>query len=189
MAEIELVYPLDWFFPKVSALYSSGDRNPMSHEATGFDGIFDNPNFAGGAFSYFQREAPAPFGTALKNQFTFYPDLRNKFSQDSNSVNPGLLLLNTGFDARLTSRIAMAVNFNYYEMIDPEPVELLAKTTNLSKDLGFEVNVAFIYKPLVVDNVQITIGAAALMPGDGLKQLNQSSDTLYTMFIDFTTFY
>jgi hypothetical protein len=189
MAEVELVYPIDWFFPKVSFLYASGDRHVKSGTATGFDAPFDNPNFAGGGFSYFQREAPAPNGAALKNQFTFYPDLRNKFFAPQNAVNPGLLLFNTGFNANLTSRANLQFNVNYYQLIDPEPWEVFSKTNNVGRSLGLEANLGVVYKPLIVDNVAITIGVSGLMPGDAIRDVSNQGNVLYTMFLDVTAFF
>ena len=189
MAALEIVYPMDWFFPKVSVLYTSGDRGVGGKTSTGFDGVFDNPNFAGAGFSYFQREVLAVGVAQMKNNFTFYPSFRNKFATASNSVNPGLLLLNVGWDARLTSRMDLQMNFNYYEMIDTAAAELASGIKDVSRDLGFEANLGFVFKPLVIDNFTFTIGASALIPGEGMKDLMKSADTLYTLFTDVTLFY
>ncbi len=190
MAALEVVYPMDWFFPKVSVLFASGDRDVKSRTATGFDGVFDNPNFAGAGFSYFQREALNVGAKAqLKNNFTFYPSFRNKFAKASNSVNPGLLLLNTGWDARLSSRMDLQMNFNYSEMIDASSAELASGIKNVNRELGFEANLGFAVKPLVIDTFTFTLGASAFIPGEGMKDLVQSSNTLYTLFSDITLFY
>ena len=44
---IEASYDHDWMRYRASFLYASGDHNPTDSTATGFDSIFDNPNFAG----------------------------------------------------------------------------------------------------------------------------------------------
>ena len=49
----EVSMDLDWLRPRLSGFWASGDRNPQDRFARGFDMIFDNPNFAGGGFSYF----------------------------------------------------------------------------------------------------------------------------------------
>ena len=192
MAEIELVYQLDWFFPKVSALYASGDRTVKSHTATGFDAPFDNPNFAGAGFSYFQREAFQSVAQT-KNQFTFFPDLRNKFLQASNAVNPGMLLLNAGFNANVSPRLQVQMNFNYYQFNDTASLEVANAVKgvpiNVSTALGSEINLGVVYKPFVIDNIAFTLGASAFFPGTAILNLNGSQDTLYTVFGDITLFY
>ena len=53
----ELSYDRDWVRFRTSFFYSSGDGNANNSHATGFDTILDDPNFAGGEFSYWQRQA------------------------------------------------------------------------------------------------------------------------------------
>ena len=48
MAALEASYDYDWIRFKASVFYASGDKNPTGGTATGFDSIFDNPNFTGG---------------------------------------------------------------------------------------------------------------------------------------------
>jgi len=45
-AEVSLDY--DWIRPRFSFLFASGDSDPLDDRATGFDAIFENPQFAGG---------------------------------------------------------------------------------------------------------------------------------------------
>ncbi|MDH3583265.1 MAG: hypothetical protein OER86_03535, partial [Phycisphaerae bacterium] len=52
MAAVELSMDFDWLRPKVSVLYASGDSDPLDGTASGFDGIQDNPFFAGGPSSF-----------------------------------------------------------------------------------------------------------------------------------------
>ena len=42
---------------RLSLLYASGDRNPYDRRRTGFDAIFENPQFAGGDTSYWISQA------------------------------------------------------------------------------------------------------------------------------------
>ncbi len=56
MAAVEFSYDQDWIRYKASFFYASGDSNPTSGTATGFDTILDNPNFIGGPFSYYARQ-------------------------------------------------------------------------------------------------------------------------------------
>ena len=56
MAAIELSIDRDWIRYRVSAFYSSGSARPGSKVERGFDSILDDPNFAGGFFSFWIRE-------------------------------------------------------------------------------------------------------------------------------------
>lgn len=189
-AALEVAYQMDWFFPKVSALYASGDSNPKNGRATGFDAVFDNPNFAGDGFSFFNRENVAPGGVTLSNAFSFLPNLRTKANDPVNFVNPGLFLLNTGFAANLTTRLQYQANLNYYHLMDSEPVELKAKKAKVGGDIGTEINMGLVYKPLIVDNLVIQFGASALRPGDTIKDLNGGDrDKLFTVFTAITAIY
>ena len=58
MAALELSYDRDWVRFRTSFFYASGDHNISGQgAATGFDSILDDPNFAGGKFSYWQATA------------------------------------------------------------------------------------------------------------------------------------
>jgi len=64
----------DWFRPKLSILFASGDDDPFDRTANGFDAIFENPQFAGGDTSFVIRQN-IPFigggGVANWNYFRF----------------------------------------------------------------------------------------------------------------------
>src|SRR5207302_3371739 len=114
MAALELSYDRDWMRFRASALYATGDENPRNNHATGFDGILDNPNFAGGEFSYWQRQAIRLFGVNLVNRESLFPDLRSsKIEGQSNFVNPGLYLANFGVDMDLTPKWRLINNLNF----------------------------------------------------------------------------
>ncbi len=134
-AALELAYQIDWFFPKVSVLFASGDSDPNDGDGEGFDSIFDNPNFAGAAFSFLQRNAINVGGVQLSNTFSFLPNLRTKANDPSNFVNPGLFLVNTGFNAFVTTRLAAQFNVNYYRIVDESSVELKSGK-NVGRELG-----------------------------------------------------
>jgi hypothetical protein len=186
---LEVTRPTDWFNPRISMMYASGDKTPGDGVGRGFDSIFDNPNFAGGGFSYLDRENIVIGGTRLSNAFSFYPSLRNKNFEPSNFVNPGLLLGNIGFDAVLSTRWQMQLNANYYEFVHPEPVAAKAGLAAVSKELGKEISLGLLYRPLIVENVIVTFGGAAFDPGAGITDLNGDNDMLWTMFTALTAVY
>ena len=95
MAALEVSYDRDWMCFRTSFFWASGDENINNRHATGFDAIFDNPQFAGGEFSYWQRQSIRLFGVNLVNRGSLLPDLRaSKIQGQANFVNPGLYLAN-----------------------------------------------------------------------------------------------
>jgi len=192
---LELAYQLDWFIPKISFLYASGDADATDGNARGFDAPFDNPFFAGAGFSYLQREAVAPGGVILANTFSFLPNLRTKTNDPVNFVNPGFLLFNAGFDALITTRLTALFNVNAYRIVHADPVntkaeQLSGTPTQVGKDLGAEFNMGVVYKPLIIDNFVIVVGTSWLYPGATIKDLNAGNgEPLYTVFSAVTLIY
>src|SRR4029077_17296102 len=114
MAALELSYDRDWIRFRTSFFWASGDDNPRNGHATGFDAIFDNPNFAGGEFSYWQRQSVRLFGVNLVNRESLLPDLKaSKIQGQSNFVNPGLYLANLGVDFEVTPKLRLVTNANF----------------------------------------------------------------------------
>ena len=92
MAAAEVSVDKDWVRYKVSAFYASGDGNPRDGRATGFDTIVDDPSFAGGIFSFWDREELRLPGTgiALTPGDSLLPSMRtSKTEGQANFVNPG----------------------------------------------------------------------------------------------------
>jgi len=196
LATLELAYQIDWFIPKIGVYWTSGDANPTDGTARGFDSPFENPAFAGGGFSYFDRQVVAPSGVQLSNAFALNPSLRNKANDPVNFVNPGMSLLNAGFDAVLTTRWATQFNVNYFRINEPAPVNLKAaqvnkgQVFNVGKDIGTEFNVGVTYKPLIIDNMVFVFGSSVLYPGSTIRDLNSGiGEPLYSFFGAFTLVY
>ena len=114
MAAVELSYDRDWARFRASFFWASGDGNANNRHATGFDSIHDNPNFAGGEFSFWQRQNIPLFGVNLVQRQSLVPDLRSsKIQGQANFVNPGLQLFNVGMDMDLTPKLRMINNANF----------------------------------------------------------------------------
>jgi len=56
MAALEVALDRDWMRYRAAFFYASGDKDPRGATAHGFDAIIDNPNFAGGIFSFWNRQ-------------------------------------------------------------------------------------------------------------------------------------
>ena len=185
MGALEISHDFNWVRLKTSVFYASGDKNPYDDRATGFDTIFDNPQFAGGDTSYWQRQG-IPFigggGVALVNRFSLIPDLKpGKEQGQSNFVNPGLRLYNVGADLSLTPKLQLTSNATYLQFDRTESLEVLRQDGSIDNSIGFDLSTGIIYRPFLNNNVQIRLAGGALLPSKGLKNL-YGDDTLYHGF-------
>ncbi|MBI4611634.1 MAG: hypothetical protein HY726_21815 [Candidatus Rokubacteria bacterium] len=180
MAALELSVDLDWLRPKASFFWASGDSKPLDDRGRGFDSIFDNPNFAGGGFSYWLRQGLPLTGTGLElvGRNSLLPSLRgSKIEGQPNFVNPGLFLFNVGSDVELTPKLKASLNLNFLRFHRTAPLELLLFQPDIRHDIGFDYSLGFRYRPFLNENVTITAGASALTIGGGLKDV-YTFDTL-----------
>ncbi|MBY0524291.1 MAG: hypothetical protein K2R98_12875 [Gemmataceae bacterium] len=171
-AALEVSYDRDWARFRTSFMYASGDSNPNNSHATGFDSILDNPNFAGGSFSYFQRQAIGLFGVNLTQRESFLPDLRSsKIQGQSNFVNPGLLLFNLGADFDITPKLRSINNVNLMWFNHTQVLETFTFQDNIRNFIGTDVSTGVEYRPYLNNNIIVMAGAAVLFPGGGFKDL------------------
>jgi len=189
MAALELSYDRDWMRFRTSGFYASGDSNPTNRHATGFDTIFDNPNFAGGEFSFWQREAIHLVGVNLKQAGSLVPDLRSSKTQgQSNFVNPGLWLANAGVDFEITPKLRMINNCNFLWFDQVAPLQELLFQKNIRNYIGVDLSTGFEYRPLLSNNVILRAGVSSLIPGGGFKDLynnlGQPVDPLVAGFME-----
>lgn len=172
MAAIELSYDRDWVRFRSSFLWASGDRNPNDSHATGFDGIFEFPNFAGGSFTYWQRQAVRLLGVNLVNRGSIFPDLRSSRIQgQSNFVNPGLYLLNFGADFDVTPKCRIITNVNPMWFDNTAVLRTFVFQDRIRQSIGTDVSVGVEYRPRLSNNIIITYGLAGLIPGGGFKDI------------------
>jgi hypothetical protein len=189
MAAVELSYDRDWMRFRTSFLWASGDDNPRNSHATGFDGIFDNPNFAGGEFSYWQRQAIRLMGVNLVNRESLFPDLRSsKIQGQSNFVNPGLFLYNLGVDVDITPRLRLITNANFLWFEDTAVLRTFVFQDKIDQHIGTDLSAGFEYRPLLSNNAIFNIGVATLIPGQGFHDLfdniRDSRAPLFAAFVD-----
>lgn len=174
MAALELSMDFDWLRPKLSFFWASGDNNPRDTVARGFDSIFDNPNFAGGGFSYWLRQGLPLTNTGLElvGRNSLLPSLRSsKIEGQPSFINPGLFLLNAGADVELTPKLRASLNVNFLRFHHTQPLELLLFQPNIRHDIGIDYSLGFRYRPFLNENVAITVGGAALRAGGGLRDV------------------
>jgi hypothetical protein len=176
MAAIELSYDRDWVRFRGSYFYASGDNNLNDGKARGFDSILDNPNFAGGEFSYWQRNAIPLFGVNLTNQFSLLPDLRSsKIQGQANFVNPGLQLLNAGMDFDVTPKLKIITNVNFLWFDTTEVLRQFLEQSVVHSHIGTDLSMGIEYRPLLNDNIIFICGLALFLPGSGFNDIYGST--------------
>ncbi len=172
MAALEISYDMDWTRVRGSFFWASGDNDARDGHANGFDSIFDNPNFAGGDLSFWQREGIPLIGGGgvnLVGPQSFLPDLKaNKGKAQSNFVNPGLLLYNLGVDFDLTPKLKWVNNVSFMQFASPAVLRSLRQQDDIGRNIGFDLSSGLSYRPFLNNNVQIRLGAATLLPATGL---------------------
>jgi len=172
MAALELSYDRDWVRFRTSFFFASGDSDPNNKHATGFDTILDHPSFAGGDFSYWQRQAIKLFGVNLTNRQSLVADLRSsKTEGQSNFVNPGLWLVNAGIDFELTPKLRMLNNVNFLWFDETESLQTFLFQDRIHSYIGADLNTGFEYRPLLNNNIILTAGVSTLLPGNGFQDL------------------
>ena len=186
MAALELSVDKDWIRFKGSAFYASGSANPASGRARGFDSIDDFPEFAGGIFSLWERESIrlTGSGVALTAGDSLLPDLRSSKNEgQANFENPGLFLANAGTDFDLTPKLRGFVNVNYLRFERTETLEQILFQSPIHHGIGVDSSFGVRYRPPLTENISITAGAAALVPGQGLKDI-YTGKTMLSIFTD-----
>ena len=181
MAAVEASVDKDYFRFRGSFFWAQGDKNPTDGKATGFDAIFDDPNFVGGQFSFWNRNGIrlTQTGVGLVQPNSLLPSLRSsKIEGQANFINPGILIYNAGIDVEITQRLKAIFNANYLRFHRTESLEYILFQPHIRHEIGWDYSVGVAYRPLLINNVTLTFGAATLKPGRGFRDIytNATSD-------------
>jgi len=174
MAAVELSYDRDWLRYKGTFFWASGDGNADDQHATGFDTIIDSPNFFGGPFSYWVRQGFNLAGSAvsLKQRSSLVPNLRTSKTQgQANFVNPGVFIYGLGLEADITPKLKGFFNANYIMLAEPDPIQTVLLTDKIGREMGYDLSVGFVYRPLLTENIILTTGFGSLIPGRGYRDI------------------
>lgn len=206
LAAVELAYEKDWQIYKVSAFYTSGDRDLLDGKAGGFDGIVPNQQFAGGGFlgnatladrglqnnlfegggTNFLNRQPIPLtgtGTVLFGLNSLMPAMRAGLVQgQANFVNPGVIVLNAGYDAKLTPKLRLTANANYLRFDRTQVLEAVLFQAPIRHPIGVDTGFGLQYRPLLSENVVFTSGFGTLFPMQGFKDI-YTGRTLFSGFL------
>jgi hypothetical protein len=183
MGALELSVDRDWLRFRISGFWASGDSEKRvgptrrSGTARGFDSIVDDTQFAGGPFSFFDREGIRLTGTgvALVTPFSLLPSLRSsKEEGQSNFVNPGVRVYNAGIDADVTTKLRGFLNASYLQFDRTEPLAYLLFQSPVHRGIGTDFGLGVSYRPPLTENIVLTTGVSALVPDAGLRNIYDS---------------
>ncbi|MFW6094285.1 MAG: hypothetical protein ACODAC_09950 [Pseudomonadota bacterium] len=182
----ELSMDFDWIRPRLSLLYGSGDDDPYDDKATGYDAIFENPQFAGGDTSYWIRQAVPLIGggrVTLSGRNGVLNNMRSSKEQgQSNFTNPGVLLAGVGADFDLTPELRVSLNANHLRFDETEVLEAARNQGAVDEEIGNDVSVSLTYRPFMTQNVVMRASYSKLFAGDGFEDLFPGEDADYLFF-------
>ncbi|MEY4966119.1 MAG: hypothetical protein RL274_1702 [Pseudomonadota bacterium] len=171
---------LDWIRLRLSALYASGDADPYDDTETGFDAIFENPQFAGADTSYWIRQS-IPFAgggraVSLNSRNGVLNNLRSsKEEGQANFNNPGTILLGAGGDFDVLPELRVSANVNHIWFADTTAIQALRQQGGIGQDLGWDMSLATTWRPWMTQNIVLRASGAVLSPGAGFNHLFNNS--------------
>ncbi len=196
-AAAEVSYDRDWMRFRLSGAYASGDKDPYDDKETGFDAVFENPVFAGADTSYWIRQT-IPFAgggrvISVNGRNGLLNSLRSSKEQgQSNFNNPGLILAGAGADFDLTPEFRLSANANHLWFQNTATLQALRNEGTIPKDIGFDLSAAAIWRPKATQNIVFRLSGAALVAGDGFRDLfdnRAKSKTYYSILANVTLAY
>jgi hypothetical protein len=179
-AAAEASYDRDWMRFRMSGLWASGDGDPYDDRETGYDAVFENPIFAGADTSYWIRQT-IPFAgggraVSVNGRNGILNSLRSsKEEGQSNFNNPGTVLVGAGADFDLTPGFRLSANANHLWFENTATLQALRNEGSIPKDIGWDLSIAAIWRPQATQNIVARVSAAALLPGNGFKDLFDNS--------------
>lgn len=180
-AAAELSYDYNWARFRLSGLFATGDGNPYDDVETGFDAIFENPQFSGADTSYWIRQN-IPFigggrAVGLSGRNGILNSLRSSKEQgQSNFNNPGTRLLGIGTDLDLTPEVRLSFNANALQFDKTEILEILRSQGGIGNTIGYDLSASAIWRPKFSQNIILRSSIASLEPGGGLNDLFENNE-------------
>lgn len=182
-AAAEASIDFDWVRPRLSLLYASADADPFDDRSTGYDAIFENPQFAGADASYWIRQATPLVGggrVALSGRNALLNSLRpSKEHGQSNFTNPGAALAGAGLDMDLLPTLRLSFNGNAVYFARTDVIEVARNQARVDRHIGYDVSLAATYRPLLSQNIVVRASYARLFAGAGFEALFPDVDPTY----------
>lgn len=170
-----------WVRLRLQGLYASGDKDPYDNKETGFDAIFENPQFAGSDTSYWIRQT-IPFAgggrvIAINGRNGVLNSLRSsKEEGQSNFNNPGTILLGGGADFDVTPQLRVTTNINHISFANTAVLQALRQEGSIPNSLGWDASISTIWRPYMTQNIVFRASVAAFEPGKGFVDLFENRD-------------
>ena len=112
------------------------------------------------------------------------PNLRaGLFQGQANFINPGIFLINAGFDAKITPKLRTTINVNYARFMRTEVLETLLFQSGIQHGIGVDSGFGAQYRPLLNDNIVLNTGFGVLVPQAGFKNI-YNGRVLYSSFVN-----
>jgi hypothetical protein len=80
-------------------------------------------------------------------------------------------LFGVGGDFDLTPQSRLSFNLNQLYFADTAVLEVARNQGSISNEIGLDASVAWIWRPLMSQNIIVRVSYATLQPGTGYKQL------------------
>jgi len=184
-AALELSRDYDWMRPRLSFLYATGDHDPYDTRATGFDAIFENPQFAGADTSYWIGQSVPLIGgggVSLSGRNGILNNLRSsKEEGQSNFTNPGTVLVGAGLDLDVLPELRLSFNLNYLGFADTAVLAAVRQQAAPPSSIGEDVSAAVTWRPLFTQNIVLRASYAELIAHGGYAQLFPDANPVYLM--------
>ncbi len=177
----------NWTRIRLSGLYASGDSNPYDDTETGFDAIFENPQFAGADTSYWIRQT-IPFAgggraISVNGRNGILNALRSSKEQgQSNFNNPGTILAGIGADFDVLPELRISANANHLWFVNTAIPQALRVEGSIPNSIGTDLSMATIYRPKFNQNMVFRLSGAIFAPSSGFKDLFTNSPRYGTYY-------
>lgn len=187
----EISVDFDWFRLRFSGMHASGDDDPYDDTAQGFDGIFQNPIFAGANSNFFIHQALPLIGNkiGLKRKNSFFNSMRSRNDPgQSNFTNPGVNLIGIGADFDLMPELRISLEANQVWFDETAVLEATLGKPNIASSLGQDLSITAMYRPFVNQNLIFQLSASTLLPAEGYRDIYDDK-TPYSIFANIVLSY
>ena len=117
---------------------------------------------------------------ALSTRNGLLNNLRSSKEQgQSNFTNPGMILAGIGADADILPSLRVSFNYNYMRFDHTQVLETVRNQGSIDEEIGHDLSVSLIWRPLVTQNIVVRTSYAQLIPGKGFKDLFPDEDASY----------
>ena len=181
MAALELSMDFDWIRPKFTFFWASGDDKPLDGRGRGFDSILDNPNFAGGGFSYWVRQGIGlpTSGLELTGRNSLLPALRSSKIEGSRTTSTRACSSTASAPTSTSRPRPRLFEANYIRFQHTQPLQQILFQDRIRNEVGWDLSLGLRWRPLLTDNIIVNVGGAAFVGGDGFKDIYQTKEFVF----------